>query len=126
MVKWIPLKQNISITNDWSFITPRFNQTKATNYANFCVCIHLHSFCAVFCNFFSRKNQYFNKRNECKRMQQLQRKTTPGTTGMIKERQFRMTNKNCFCSRILTGQTRRSSCCGRYIRPSVVYVTLWS
>ena len=29
-------------------------------------------------------------------------------------------------SRIWTGQTRRSSRCSRYIRPSVVYVTLWS
>ena len=63
------------INNKWNTLTPRFHQTRATNYANFCVCIRLHLFFA-------------NERNECNE------KTTTWTTRTIKERQFWKIPKN--------------------------------
>ena len=63
---------------------------RATNYANFCICIRLHSFFAIF---FQKKINILTEEtnvNECNE------KTTSWTTRKIKERQFRMRNESFY------------------------------
>ena len=52
-------------------LTGGFHQMRATNYANLSICIRFVLFFAIL---FPPKNQYVNERNECERMQQMQRK----------------------------------------------------
>ena len=89
----------------------------------------ISAFAFVFCYFFPKKNQYFNERNECERMQRkyndLNDQKYQRTTVSNEKRNFltfflEKFKKNNIFSRISTGQTRRSS---RYIRTSVIYVT---